>query len=250
MNPLQLERVTFTGADDTTDPAALAQLAKRYPWIEFAVLCSPSQQGTGRYPSRAWRKRFYGSAVPVSQRALHLCGRSVPAFLDDEDEVCREIDHVNRVQLNFTVDKLGRDHILALPSVMTTWLGDCPSIDFILQFNKSNHVLPELFAGDVPRNVSFLVDSSGGRGIAPTRWPAPLERFPTAYAGGMGPGCMQDALAGIAAVTRCTSIDMESRLRTDDRFDLSKVQAVIEELLMLCKPEKDAFGFPVLTLRS
>lgn len=242
MKPLALQRVTFTGADDTTDPAALTALAQRHPWIEFAVLISPSQQGSGRYPSPAWRAGFYRSGVPYLQRALHLCGRAVDLFLAGDDSLCREIDQVHRVQLNFVVERLPPAALRALPGVLQEWRVFAPDVEFVLQLNEGNRVLPSLFPDPAAQNLSFLVDASGGRGIEPAVWPSPLPGFPTAYAGGIGHERLRETLDALARVTVQTSIDMESALRTGDRFDLDKVIAVVDRLRTCCAEIEGADG--------
>jgi hypothetical protein len=248
MSPVTLHRVTFTGADDNTDPSALATIAAAHPWVEFAVLVSPSQQGTGRYPSRSWRDRFYASAVPTGQRALHLCGKAVEQFAAGSDGICREVDQVSRVQLNFLLDRFNPYTLQALRDEILEWQAFAPEIEFILQANKTNAQLPARFwPAEKYSNVSFLVDSSGGRGIAPQTWPTPIDGFPTAYAGGIGPGRIRATLEALAQVTQATSIDMETSLRTDDRFDLAKVEAVVDELLSQCDVAPGPFGRPVLT---
>lgn len=248
MSPLTLHRVTFTGADDSTDPLALAKIAAAHPWLEFAVLVSPSQQGTGRYPSRAWRDRFYSSDVPTRQRALHLCGKAVEQFAAGTDGICREIDQVSRVQLNFLLDRFNPYTLQALREEILEWQSFAPEIEFILQANKANAQLPARFGpAEKYSNVSFLVDSSGGRGIAPPSWPSPIDGFPTAYAGGIGPGRIRATLEALSSVTRVTSIDMETLVRTHDQFDVSKVEAVVEELLSVCDVAAGPFGTPALT---
>lgn len=250
MSRLVLQRVTFTGADDTTDPEGLAVLARRHPWIEFAALISPSQQGSGRYPSRAWRERFYQSRVPYLQRALHLCGRAVDLFLAGDDALCREIDQVHRVQLNFVVERLAPTALRALPGVLREWRQFAPDVAFILQVNQANQVLPSLFPDPSAQNLSFLVDASGGRGIAPDAWPPPLSGFPTAYAGSIGPDRLRETLDALSRVTPRTAIDMESSLRSEDRFDLNKVTAVVDLLRTCCAEVEDADGLVSLHLRS
>lgn len=249
MNPLALQRVTFTGADDTTDPAALAVLARRHPWIEFAVLISPSQQGSGRYPSRSWRDGFYRSGVPYLQRALHLCGRALDLFLAGDDSLCREIDQVHRVQLNFVAERLPPAALRALPGVLQEWRVFAPDVEFVLQLNQANRVLPSLFPDPAAQNLSFLVDASGGRGIAPALWPEPLPNYPTAYAGGIGHGGLDETLDALARVNAYTSIDMESSLRTGDRFDLDKVSAVLDQLHACCVEIRTSDGAVELHLR-
>ncbi len=49
---MKLKHITFTGIDDRTDIAALQDIQRRYPYVEFGVLLSWSRQGSERrYPS-------------------------------------------------------------------------------------------------------------------------------------------------------------------------------------------------------
>jgi len=76
-----------------------------------------------------------------------------------------------------------------------------------------------------------LFDSSGGRGLAPVSWPAPLPGTTCGYAGGLGPDTLTEQLPLIhtAANGRGYWIDMEGRLRTpEDRFDLDRARRCLE----------------------
>ena len=52
------------------------------------------------------------------------------------------------------------------------------------------------------------------------------------YAGGIGPDNVVDVLRDIGPV-RPTWIDMESGVRTGDKFDLAKVRRVLEQVAMV-----------------
>jgi hypothetical protein len=252
MTDLILQRVTFTGADDATDVERLETLARAHPWIEFGVLVSPTRTGRERYPSTDWRARFLASAIPLEQRAFHLCGAAVDQFLAADEALYRELDRVSRVQLNFEVTRFPLDDVARLRMLFHQWEQFAPDTQFILQFNAANAYLPELITGPgapLP-NVSFLADSSGGRGVVPRSWPAPVPGYFTAYAGGMGPGTMATTLAQLERVTSVTAIDMETRLRTHDQFDLERVERTIQELLSLCDPSVLPDGRPALVCRA
>jgi hypothetical protein len=237
MPSLVLQRVTFTGADERADLTRLTQIALAHPWAEFALLVSPSRAGTERYPGPGWRARFLRSAVPLPQRALHLCGAAVDQFLAEDEALFQELDRAGRVQLNFDMGRLTDQQLQGLRSQFHEWLGFAPDTQFILQYNAANAYLPDLMrgAGAALPNVSFLADSSGGRGIAPRTWPRPLTGYFTAYAGGIGPGSIARTLEQLQGVADETAIDMETSLRTNEQFDLTKVQATIDELLSVCE---------------
>jgi phosphoribosylanthranilate isomerase len=76
-------------------------------------------------------------------------------------------------------------------------------------------------------SVDWLFDASSGRGIAPAAWPAHPGRR-VGYAGGIKPDNVLDVIrAGVGAAGPYW-IDMESGVRTDDRFDLTKCRQVCE----------------------
>jgi hypothetical protein len=75
--------------------------------------------------------------------------------------------------------------------------------------------------------IGWLFDASGGRGVAPQAWPRHPGRVSVGYAGGIGPENVREVLAAIGA-TGPYWIDMESGVRTDDRFDIGKCERVCE----------------------
>lgn len=76
--------------------------------------------------------------------------------------------------------------------------------------------------------ASVLFDPSGGRGIEAFRWPSPPIGCHLGYAGGIKPDQIVDTLKEIGVVDSPFWIDMESGVRTDDKFDLAKVRQVLE----------------------
>jgi hypothetical protein len=239
---LSLARVTFTGVDAFTDLERLAALAVHRPWMEVAALVSEERAGEDpRYPSRTWRQRFLHAALPRRQRALHLCGAAVGDFLRDDERLLRDLDRVARVQLNFSAERIPSDWLEALPSHVRQWQDFAPDTEFVLQINPANARLPTLFSPPEHYwNVAFLADSSGGRGVVPAAWPAPVPGFRTAYAGGIAPGRIVSTLRALAEIAPpITGIDMETGVRTDDCFDLDKVEQVIAELEACCARSVD-----------
>ena len=89
--------------------------------------------------------------------------------------------------------------------------------------------------GDFPADarVDWLFDKSGGRGAAPPSWPKAREGAFCGYAGGLNPDNIGVALPAIAACVpegQPYWIDMESGVRTDDRFDLDKCELVLTQV--------------------
>ena len=100
-------------------------------------------------------------------------------------------------------------------------------------------LLPDAY-GAFHRNslqrIQILVDSSRGRGTAPEKWivqhAEEFKDMPLGIAGSLGPGRHVSELMRFAQDTglRAAWIDMESGPRTDNQFDLDKMQRVIDEV--------------------
>ena len=83
--------ITLTGADDTIQHERLWHIAeasslgcKNHGNIEWGILYSTSNQGSGRYPSFGWIEKL-ASTILVAlgpSFALHVCGRAVHDFID------------------------------------------------------------------------------------------------------------------------------------------------------------------------
>jgi hypothetical protein len=86
------------------------------------------------------------------------------------------------------------------------------------------------------KRIVPLFDSSDGRGISPEKWPTPegwSKEY--GYAGGIGPDNVWQALYEIQkAIAQYVRdgyvpfwIDMETKVRSDDKFSLVKVNYVL-----------------------
>lgn len=220
-----ITRVTITGADDNTPIEALLDLSKEFPWVEWGILVSRSRECSPRYPSRAWCTRLM-AAVTTENISMHVCGtwaRAAMAGIVDWREL-PDVRHVaQRIQIN------------GAPERGMCWSADSfqvPNTQIIFQVPAglefaaylNNQVL------GVKPDVACLFDCSGGRGITPAEWPAPIPGMPCGYAGGIGPENVEDVMARINEVCAAPFwIDMEGRLRDDcDRLDLDKVRNVLD----------------------
>lgn len=205
------EFITFTGADNTTSVDAMRDLSARYP-IEWGILFSPSRQGQDpRYPGIDALELICVSGLRL---AAHLCGDYARAVVDGDTTVSLPVSTApfSRIQIN---------HVTPDPKAISAF---------------ANHIGKPCIAqarGDAfPEDPSilWLFDTSGGRGIAPKAWPMHPGR-PVGYAGGLGPGNAADAVAAIGlGATGAYWIDMESGVRTDDRFDLDLVEQVCKAI--------------------
>lgn len=221
--------VTITGADDDVDPAALEDLSREFPFVEWGILRSTKREGTPRYPSRKWVRAVLRLA-DINRISLHLCG-------EDARQAQRGIFNsvvqlFNRIQINGY--KLADGPIGLKQGASQLAHG----VTLILPFNdEANAVSVATDAATIP-GAEILFDPSGGRGVEPFRWataPALVRGVVDVrmgYAGGIGPDNVVDVLRDIGPV-RPTWIDMESGVRTDDKFDLAKVRRVLERVAMV-----------------
>jgi hypothetical protein len=246
-----LSHLTFTGADDSVDPEALAQFSARDPLIEWGILFDAEQCGQPRFPSKAWRREFY-RAAPHARRAAHVCGApllnelaavATPSASVLGHELCGESKMqppFGRIQLNFDAQRLP---LVVLAGLVAGWRGgrwrraDGATLSLITQHNTNNRQIHELFAESGSNGVCYptfygvLFDASGGRGLQPLAWPARPLGLSCGYAGGISGHNITSHLRSLAAIepeALPVWFDVESGVRSGERFDLAKVGAIIE----------------------
>lgn len=74
--------VTITGAADDTDIEIPIDLSAEFPFVEWGILISKSQEASGRFPSCKWMEEF--SLAATNHRlhvSTHLCGQWVRNLL-------------------------------------------------------------------------------------------------------------------------------------------------------------------------
>lgn len=208
--------ITVTGVDEHTDLKQLKKLAR--PGVEIGILVTSMSEGRARYPSEPTIS--LATHVLAGRCALHICGRAARINLmrnvyDDWVERARRIQingHVSGVELMAICERF-------------------PDREIITQHCPANKDLL-----DVPvdqKNHSVLVDASGGRGLSPADWQAPLTSRPVGFAGGLGPDNLKSELKRIHKVSKPGWwVDMEGKLRdAQDRFDLKLVARSIDLVL-------------------
>lgn len=227
---MNLRTVTISGADDAVNPSDLAALARQYPFLELGILLSVSRQGKEpRYPSAEWLLRLAGvcDQKPMSLSA-HLCGGHVRAVCAGDwtlwyGALTRYFD---RCQINFAHQEQ--------PLAWTAFVQGLQrqarkNWQIIFQVRVRSNVSWVEMARGAGVNAVPLFDSSGGEGRTPLAWPKAFMPY-CGYAGGLTPDNLDAELARIAAVAGDCPIwiDTESGVRTDDRFDLTKVGRFLE----------------------
>ena len=223
-----LQHITFTGVDDTTDIGRLKDLQEQYPLTEFGVLLSEDWKKNGpRFinPERLQDLRGHGLHL-----SAHLCGEAaMKAAFGLWTRVDKTIFGDTETRKNFQRIQLNISTRSGLPTRLSTSL---PGQEIIIQQKDATHA--DFFhASKILCNpVSVLLDASGGRGLdTPVDVRPEIKACKVGYAGGFGP---ENAATKLKQILNNPNtgpfwIDMESRVRTDDRLDLDKVEAVLKE---------------------
>lgn len=221
---MKLRCVSITGADDGVTIADLSRMAGQYPFVEWAILFMPEMAGQARAPSPGWIRNFVAT-YRGRHMAMHLCGSALTGFAAGKPEIVDMMRGFRRIQLNLEFgDVEGRYDMDALLAQVSAH----PQFEFIFQYTDKRHDLLPRLAGI--KSHALLFDASAGRGVAPDCWPAPIDGHACGYAGGINPGNVAAHLDKIAAAgVQETWIDMESGVRTDDHFDLRKVEDVLRQ---------------------
>ena|ERR1019366_5603051 len=229
---MRIDRVTFSGVDDTVSLEDMIAVHKEYPHVEWGILLSKGERPKPRYPTTGWVMGIAenGDLLKLSG---HLCGRWMRelvlgyfTFLDTPTG--RQLfKQLPRIQINFA----GLVHEIA-PTFYTELLVHGKK-QFIFQMDGVNdYALPKALEYD-GLNVVPLFDKSGGTGKTPIDWPVPMGDY-CGYAGGLGPNNLKEELHRIEKVVgdKTIWIDMETQVRTMkdevDTFDLEKVRACLE----------------------
>lgn len=208
--------LTLTGADQWTDTEALAGQRG----VEFGLLYSRSNTAN-RYPD-------YGTLVRLLKQlpnpALHVCGSQARDALF-QPNFWELAGRVNRIQVN------GRVTVTELNRLLSLY----PAHVIITQHRPGNEPL----AASWHQRHCILVDGSGGQGILPDKWEQPDTQRPVGFAGGLTPDNLKEQLSKILAVRKHSWwVDMESGLRTDDRFDVDKALTAAERFRWWCSSTK------------
>lgn len=237
---MRLDRVTFTGADDSILPTELVPLSRRYPFAEWGILVSARQVHTPRFPSYRWMAALRDvAAIEKMNLSLHVCGRWVRQLLLGEFAIPEELlAGFSRVQLNFHGELNAIDFGGFREAIRK--FGD-REIIFQVDGVNGEGLLMDVWSHDNEGEVKAipLHDVSHGAGISPPEWPLPLGADVwNGYAGGIGPEnlLMEIARIGMIAKGSRVWIDMETKVRRKDPhssvasrfdiFDLAKVETV------------------------
>ena len=201
--------ITFTGIDRADLLPGMLALSARYP-IEWGVLLDVAQEGSPLFPPAGVRRVLQSAPLRLS---AHICGVAARSIVETGDAPI-DLAGFSRVQINHgrAGSNDGEIHNSAI-------FGARQGVRSALQCQ-----------GDFPSDtrVDWLYDVSFGTGVRPTSWPAAKPGLPfCGYSGGLGPDTVRDTLLKFQIATGASYwIDMESGVRTENRFDLAKCEAV------------------------
>ena len=225
-----VNKVYLTGVDDSTDLNKLLEITKQHPYVVWGVLISESSQGKGRYPTFNTISKIGQFIVDnnlYDNFGIHVCGKpAVKGFLEGNQKYCELINPFKIVQINFRHS----DYDLKLIEECISF--DNRAKDIIVQYNKANEDFISKFE-NIPDNLKMLIDYSGGKGdyMSPVKSLEYVNELisqgvRSGIAGGFGADNINDVLSNISSTSSNSPypygiwIDMETKLRTDEIFDL------------------------------
>lgn len=220
-------KVSFIGIDKKTDMDRLLRIAEKYPEVEFGFLCSSSLTNTdqnNRYPKLVLLQKLKNKKVNLS---LHVCGKLARTvcqtgnFEEIKKFVGPYFDMFDRIQLN------------VVGSRFKELITDTCSKQIIIQTNLSepkSKATYEAFREANIDNIVFLSDNSGGKGLA-----VDFDYFEgldfQGFAGGLNPDNILERKEEIDILwEKDYWLDMESGVRTDNWFDLDKVEDICKKV--------------------
>lgn len=200
--------ITFTGIDYQTDLEDLKAISEEFP-CEWGILFSADQQGIDqRYPAHHIIEAALSADLMFS---AHLCGKYAYEVMETSQSQL-DLSRFRRVQVNHTKPD----------PVALARFSDKIGMPVIAQWRDSR-IFPRYYEG-----VSWLYDTSGGRGTLPDQWPTNLSEQMVGYAGGINPLNVSNVIAAVKDLSPAGYwLDMETGVRTNNDLDLEKVRAVI-----------------------
>jgi phosphoribosylanthranilate isomerase len=227
-------RCTFTGVDEFTSLAKIKELSIKYPFVEWGVLLSTSENRSRnghRYPSLDWLNENLPKLQSIAKEskasiALHVCGKETKLLLENKEDsqALNFLPYVNRIQINFVCKNKQEQELENLCE-------NFPNTKFITQHNEANKDLHKKIKSV---NHQILFDASGGRGIKTEVWPQPFNDKVCGYAGGLGLENIEQDFENIKNLAFSHFwIDMEGRIRTEDKLDLDICEKILEKVSTL-----------------
>lgn len=226
-----MAKLSITGADDPVSIPMLCALAFQYPQTEFALLYYPEKEGAPRNPSKQWRMDFLRN-MPKENTAIHLCGKQAFDEIFDPgfalSDYFYELKRYGRIQLNINAryDIFTTEQIHAVYDRLLQH-----NFNIILQYNpkSASWIEPYLENNPNPQQISILLDSSLGKGVATEVFDVPAhlveQGYSIGFAGGLNPENIKDTHGKVLAYNVPKYwLDLESGVRTNNEFDQLKAR--------------------------
>jgi phosphoribosylanthranilate isomerase len=225
---MKINKLTITGPDDNTDPLDLVRLSNEYPFVEWGILFSGSKVGQQRYPTLNWVDNLVHGFSDVSLSA-HFCGQYAKDVLNNKNysAIGWLPKRFKRVQLNYNFARSSGYDLQHLVEFVKYFSNK----SIILQYNKSNaERLDRLLLDELPDTINFLYDSSGGNGKVIESIGSNIKDHYTGYSGGLSPDNIEEICGKVVAVPEDYNVwlDLETGVRTNNEFDLNKVEQVLK----------------------
>lgn len=221
---MKINKVTITGLDTLVELDRVVELQQNYPFCEWGILFSSNKEGQKRYPTMWTVEQILKTNIPLS---AHFCGAWAREVLEKQNFGVIKTLHKNfkRVQLNYNFSHNQQWSITHL----NLFADENRGRDIILQYNKSNKSTIDAYSVGFPENINILYDASGGRGAEISHFHPPFINY-TGYAGGINDKNIEMICEGIYSHENKSEvwIDMETGVRTNDIFDMDKVEAVLQ----------------------
>lgn len=240
---MNIEKITCSDMREYNEIDDIINLGKTYPMAEFAIQAHPSKF-SGWMPRYVWFETLmHASRVNNINLAMHvnaewrteICRGNIPYEIKRMWDMRRDNGKpvIGRVQVNING---GKDSFRFYADKVADIIRAYPNIEFIFQYTpRQNARLKKLNATGVP--FSMLFDASGGCGISPKTWHAPvMENHKMGYSGGLSPENVSSNLGKINLVLPAgynTWIDAEGKLKDPDtkQFDTARAELYIQNAL-------------------
>ena len=255
---MNLRYITCSDPREFNDIHDIVKLAQISPRVEIAVQAHPSKMSYGM-PRNEWFRELLQYVI----QDKHNINLAIHVNREWCDEICRtgkiptELKDffdlryrdtnwpvIQRWQLNIPQETAMNTKARRLEKLFK----EKENYNFIVQYNgHTDQIVNDLFKRPSAR-FSVLYDASGGRGISPTKWRAPLFSYvPQGYSGGMSPENVIENLDKISHVAKRPGahydkqnnvvcelidrddiwIDAEGKLKTDDKFDINRARQYV-----------------------
>lgn len=228
---MKLKHISLIGIDEKTNLNELQILQDKYPLVEFGVIMSKNWKDNGnRYYNPDNLEKLKNKNLNLS---LHLCGSLArSAILNDWNPTLlflkENINLFKRAQLNISTNKKNPENlILDIPKPLKEVIIQQKGIDGAKMFL-------DYYQKTKDKKVSILLDSSGGLGIDTPLIPLDIE-CKVGYAGGFGPDNILEKTRLLlnSEKTHDFWVDMESKIRTNDWFDIEKAYDICQKVYSL-----------------